>query len=234
MLLCARAGAQANSNSNSTASPGQVREEVRQLIRDLNDPNYDYSKVPERMREVFQDFRAATSSMDPDQAQQFRGDLFQQLFPVLQANAQKIQEAIRMSFLNSLQKPLECSDDEFAAIRPYLEKVVDAWQAMQIGRFRPPTPNSSSTGNNNQGGAAPQRPRTMMGLPLSPMQQAAQDLQTAIDDPSSSGDLIKTKLDTLRQAQIKAQQDLTVARQQLKDLLTQRQEGVLVEYGLLD
>jgi hypothetical protein len=231
--------AAARAQSDATVSPGTVRDEVRQLISDLNNPNYDYSKVPGRMREVFQDFRSATSSMDPGDAAQFRGDLMQQLMPVIMANQQKIQEAVRMEFLNSLQQPLGCSDDEFAAIKPYLEKVVDDWQAMQINRFRPPAP---ATANATPGaapapGATPAQnnpPRPPMGGNTSAVQQAAADLQQTLEDSSSTNDLIKNKLDTLRQAQDKAQQDLKVARSQLQELLTERQEGVLVEYGLLD
>ena len=55
-----------------------------------------------------------------------------------------------------------------------------------------------------------------------------------MSDPNANTDLIKNKLDILRQAQDKAKQDLNVARGQLQALLTERQEAVLVENGLLD
>lgn len=224
-LICVPAPAQQNNNNNngSTATPGQVREEVNQLIRDLNDPNYDYSKVPTQMREVFQDFRSATDGMDQDQAQQFRQDLMSRLFPVIQQNQAKIRQAVQDEYLKSLQQPMGCTDDEFAAIRPYLEKVVDAAQAAQVNRFR---------GFRNTADGAQQRPANNPNA--SPVQQAADDLEQTLNDPSSNSDLIKNKVDTLRQAKDKANQDLTIARSQLQALLTQRQEAVLVEYGLLD
>ena len=221
-LIALPAKAQNADRPRPAASPGQVRAEVHQLINDLNDPNYDFSKFPDRMRETFQDFRSATDSMDPSQAQQFRQELFQQLMPVIQANQQKIQDAMRLAFLKSLQQPLGCSDDEFAAIKPYLEKVVDAFQATQTNRFRG-GPANGTQGQNNQPAAN-----------TSEVQKAASDLRTALDDPSANPDLIKNKLEILRQAQDKAKQDLTVARSQLQALLTERQEAVLVEYGLLD
>jgi hypothetical protein len=227
MLTAVPANAQQNPDAQAApASPAQVREEVHQLITDMQDPNYDFSKIPDRMRQAFQDFRSATDGMDPDTAQQFRQDLMTQLMPVLQANQQKIQEAIRMSFLKSLQTPLGCSDDEFSALMPYLEKVVDAFQATQVNRFRPQNQNQNGTQGPNQ-----QRPNNAN---VSAVQQAASDLQDTLSDPSANSDLIKNKLDILRQAQDKAKQDLTVARGQLQALLTQRQEAVLVEYGLLD
>jgi hypothetical protein len=209
----------------AAATPGQVREEVHQLITDMQDPNYDFSKIPDRMRQTFQDFRSATESMDQDTAQQFRQELFQQLMPVLQQNQQKIQDAMRLAFLKSLQQPLGCSDEEFAAIRPYLEKVVDAYDASQVNRFRGGGPRNGTQGPNNQRPTSPN---------VSAVQQAASDLQSTLSDPNAPSDLIQNKLDTLRQAQDKAKQDLTVARSQLQALLTQRQEAVLVEYGLLD
>lgn len=213
---------------DASATPGQVRDEVRQLISDLNDPNYDYSKVPDRMRQVFQDFRAASNSMDPDRAQQFRQDLMTQLMPVIMQNQQKIQDAVRLAFLKSLQTPMGCSDDEFAAIKPYLEKVANALQASQLNRFGPPRNGTQGPGNPGQGNPS------SGGAKVSAVQQAATDLQTTLSDSNASSDLIKNKLDVLRQAQAKAKQDLTVARNALQALLTERQEAVLVEYGLLD
>ncbi len=213
-------------DAQSAATPAQVREEVHQLITDMQDPNYDFSKIPDRMRQTFQDFRSATESMDPDTSQQFRQELMTQLMPVLQQNQQKIQDAMRLAFLKSLQQPMGCSDEEFAAIRPYLEKVVDAFQASQVNRFRGPGgPQNGTQGPNNQ------RPANAN---VSAVQQAATDLQSTLSDPDANADLIKNKLDILRQAQDKAKQDLTVARSQLQALLTERQEAVLVEYGLLD
>jgi len=208
------------------ATPAQVREEVHQLITDMQDPNYDFSKIPDRMRQTFEDFRAATQSMDPDTSQQFRQELMTQLMPVIMQNQQKIQDAMRLAFLKSLQQPMGCTDEEFAAIRPYLEKVVDAYQASQVNRFR-------GGGGPQNGTQGPNNPRPANAA-VSAVQQAAADLQQTLGDDNASPDLIKNKLDILRQAQDKAKQDLTVARSQLQALLTERQEAVLVEYGLLD
>jgi hypothetical protein len=223
-LIAVSAKAQRTPDAQTTpATPGQVREEVHQMITDMQDPNYDFSKIPDRMRQTFQDFRSASDSMDANTAQQFRQDLMTQLMPVIIANQQKIQDAMRLAFLKSLQEPMGCSDEEFAAIRPYMEKVVDAQQASQVNRFRGGPPQNGTQGPNNP------RPAN-----VSAVQQAASDLQSTLSDPDANSDLIKNKLDILRQAQDKAKQDLTVARSQLQALLTARQEAVLVENGLLD
>jgi hypothetical protein len=46
--------------------------------------------------------------------------------------------------------------------------------------------------------------------------------------------VIKTKLDAVRQARSKARQDLIAAQQDLKSVLTERQEAVMVLNGFLD
>lgn len=234
------AAAQANRPDNQAQPPQPDRivtqtglqQEVRQLATDLDDPNYDYSKAPDRIRQAFQDMRTVTNNMDPDEARQFRMDLMQQVLPVFQRNQAKIQKAMQMAFLKDLQQPLGASDDEFAVIRPLLEKVVDAQNEAGggAGRFRRFGGFGGAPGqqNNNTQNAAPNAPA------LSPVDQATQDLQAAVDDPNINSDVIKTRLDTLRQVKSKASQDLTVARDALRAVLTVRQEAVLVDRGVLD
>jgi phage terminase Nu1 subunit (DNA packaging protein) len=59
-------------------------------------------------------------------------------------------------------------------------------------------------------------------------------LQAAIDDQSSTNDLIKAKLDAYRAAYAKAASDLTAAQADLQSLLTQRQEAALVLSSILN
>jgi len=70
--------------------------------------------------------------------------------------------------------------------------------------------------------------------PQSPVQEASQDLQSTLDDDSATPDQIKSKLDTLRQARAQAKIDLGKAEDDLRSLLTQRQEATLVLDGILD
>jgi hypothetical protein len=227
------ASAQANRPANQAQpdrviSQQELQQEVHQLMVDLDDPNYDYTKVPPRIRQAFQDFRSVTNGMDPNQVAQFRADMFSQIMPVMQRNQAKIQKAMQMAFLKDLQEPLGASDEEFAVIEPLLEKVVDAQRESDGGmaRFRRfagamGQQNASQNGRQNS-------------PPPSPVDQASTDLQAAVDDPNSNEDKIKTRLDALRQAKTKASQDLDVARNALRSVLTTRQEAVLVDRGLLD
>jgi hypothetical protein len=235
-LSAASVGAQAgppsgqggNQPQPQAYTPEQVRQEVRQLIVNLDDPNYDYSKVPAQMRQIFVDFNSVSQGMDPTAAQQMRMDLFQQVMPAIQRNQAKIQKAMQDDFLKQLQQPLGATDDEFAALLPLLEKVADALRESSGGtaRFRAMGgPNGNPQGMQNT---------QQNNQNLSPVDQATLDLQASLDDPNTNDDVIRTKLDTLRQAKAKAKEDLTVARNELRALLTVRQEGILVDRGLMD
>lgn len=226
------AAAQANRPDNQpqqqqqpALTQNELRLEVRQLARDLDDPNYDYSKVPGRIRQAFTDMRNLSQDMDQNQAGQLRTDLFQEIGPALQRNQARIQKAMQMAFLKELQEPLGASDDEFAVIEPLLEKVVDAQREADGGmaRFRRfgQMPGQRNNSQNSQ-------------QLMSPVDQATDNLQTVLDDPNSNSDQIKARLDTLRQAKSKAVQDLSVARDALRSVLTVRQEAVLVDRGVLD
>ena len=67
----------------------------------------------------------------------------------------------------------------------------------------------------------------------SPVAQASRDLQKAIEG-NASDDEYKAKLAALRDARAKAKAELTAAQKELKEVLTQRQEAVLVTNGMLE
>jgi hypothetical protein len=203
-----------------------VRQEVKQFVADLDNPNYDYGKIPDEMRQMWSDVRSVSQSLDQDQARELRMELFQQVFPAIQRNLTRFQHAIEMESVKGLQAPLGASDDEFAVIQPLLFNVVEAMRDANGGnfRFRQFGPRQNNNAQNSQNSQQQ----------LSPVDQASEALQTAIDDPNSDPDLIKTRVDTLRQAKDKATQDLTVARNALRAVLTVRQEAVLVDDGILD
>jgi hypothetical protein len=132
--------------------------------------------------------------------------------------------------MNRIKDALGANDDEFAAIQPKLQTV------MQLQRDVTPRMRMFGRGGGPGGGGGPGRFNGGFGASTQPsaVQTALQDLQTTLDDQNASPDAIKSKLDTLRQARSKAKQDLVVAQQDLKSVLTQRQEAVLVLMGMLD
>ena len=109
------------------------------------------------------------------------------------------------------------TDDEWKVIQPKLEKVMttrrDAMGGMS-GMFR----RSESQGNETR----------------SPVQQASADLRTLLENKDAPADQIAAKLTALREARDKARQELVSAQKELKEVLSARQEAVLVTFGMLD
>ncbi|HEY7115848.1 MAG TPA: hypothetical protein VH475_04625, partial [Tepidisphaeraceae bacterium] len=64
--------------------------------------------------------------------------------------------------------------------------------------------------------------------------KAAAELRAAIDDKSTSPEDINKKLAALRDAREKARAELQAAQKELKDVLSARQEAVLVSSGMLE
>ncbi len=68
----------------------------------------------------------------------------------------------------------------------------------------------------------------------SAVQAASDDLKKTLDNKDSTPDDIKTKLQALRDAKKAAKDVLAKAQDDLKSVLTPRQEAVLVQRGMLD
>jgi hypothetical protein len=97
--------------------------------------------------------------------------------------------------------------------------IFSSMRGMFGGRGRGP-------GGNQAGGAA--------AAPQSDLAKAMADLQTTLDQKDATPDDIKGKLEAVRTAKKAAQESLTKAQDDLKSVLTQRQEAVLVEAGMLE
>jgi len=132
--------------------------------------------------------------------------------------------------MDQLKTALGASDDEFAAIQPKILAVMQDQRDANPRTFGMFGGRGGGPGGGRFGGGGGFGPTTEPSV----VQTALQDLQTTLDDQNASPDAIKAKLDTLRQARTKARQDLAVAQADLKSILTQRQEAVLVLRGLLD
>jgi Spy/CpxP family protein refolding chaperone len=126
-----------------------------------------------------------------------------------------------------MKTQLGLSDDEYKAIQPKIEAVMTAQRSTRGGG--PGGFGGRRGGGNN--GNAPTDPNAPAPTGA---QAAARDLQTTLDNKDAKPEEIKAKLTALRDARNKAKEDLTKAQADLKELLTQRQEAVLVNMGLLD
>ena len=138
----------------------------------------------------------------------------------------------RQDMIDRYKERLEVTDDaEWKLISAAIGKVMDAQRDVMSDRIRGFTggfrrsrggdSNSSSDSNSSRRGS-------FFGQPSA----EASDLEQAIKDKASA-DVIKAKLAKLREANAAKEAKLTQAQDELKGLLTSRQEAVAVLGGLL-
>lgn len=127
-------------------------------------------------------------------------------------------EQMRERMQARIKEQLGATDDEWKALQPLVEKVQTAQMQAMAGRF--------GMFGRNRGNDA--------NRPSSPVGTAQQELQTLLENKDATPEQIKAKLTALRDAKAKAKEELTAAQNELKGVLTQRQEAVLVGMGMLD
>jgi hypothetical protein len=136
--------------------------------------------------------------------------------------------------LDSIHEKLAMDDKDWSAIEPLVGKVMDAefaYRAMEMRGLRGSFGRSrrNREGGDTNGNSSSQRSnRSPFGEPSA----TAEALQKAVDDKVPASEL-KAKLAAYR-AEIKEKQDaLTAAQEELKGVLTSRQEAVMVLNGVL-
>ena len=124
-----------------------------------------------------------------------------------------------------MKEMLGTSDDEWKVLQPKLEKVMTARRDTMGGGGFMFGGGDRRRGDDNDSSGDQQR---------SAVQTASRDLRTTLENKEASPDEIAAKLKALRDAREKAKTDLAAAQKDLKEILTQRQEAVLVTMGMLD
>jgi len=129
----------------------------------------------------------------------------------------------RQRMNDRLKAALKVADDEWPVIEPLLERVETAQRATMLGRISSSsltrhTHGIGDTGASNRSSGSPE----------------ADALRMALESDGTSTDEIKARLQALRDAHNRANANLAQAREDLKKVLTVRQEATLVEMGLLE
>jgi hypothetical protein len=135
---------------------------------------------------------------------------------------------MRQRMMDRLKEQLGTTDEELQVLQPRIEKIFQLQRdASGGGRgfFRMGRGGNNGNNNNNNGNA---------DQPTSPVQERMRELQTLLENKDTPPDQIKSKLTELRDARAKAKEDLAKAQADLRDVLTQRQEAVLVTMGILE
>jgi len=131
--------------------------------------------------------------------------------------------AFREQQMTRMKESMGATDDEWKVLQPKIEKVMTAQRAMFAGRF--------GGGRGGRGGAGG---GDADNTPQTPIAKASSELRATVQNKDASADEIKAKLAAYREARDKARAELQAAQKELKEVLTQRQEAVLVNSNMLD
>lgn len=131
-------------------------------------------------------------------------------------------ESFRQRMNERLKTTLKVTDEEWSIIQPLLEKVQTKQRETMLSRFA--ALGGDRRGRNNDRANRPEH-------------QAAPEIDTlraALENESTSPAEIKAKLEALRAAHKKSAAELEQAREELRKVLTLRQEAALVMIGVLE
>ena len=130
--------------------------------------------------------------------------------------------------MDRLKEELEVKDDEWAALQPLIQKVMDAQRAVFADRIRGAFRGGRGGSDNNGGGDSSRRRGGFGGEP-SPEAEA---LQKAIESKASNSEM-KAALAKYQESRKAKQTELETAQANLKKVLSVRQEAILTSQGVL-
>lgn len=133
---------------------------------------------------------------------------------------------MRERMLNGIRDQLQLGDEEWEVVKPKLERVINAQREARGGAM------GFLGGRGGRGGPGGNQPAD--DQPVSEIGKAARDLRAALQDASLPAATIAEKLQAYRAARKKADAELAAARDDLKSVLTQRQEAQFVLMGILE
>ncbi len=142
-------------------------------------------------------------------------------------------ERMAEMFRERLRESLGASDEEWAVIGPRLENVTALRQQTRGGQGMRMLFGRGRGAQGEFGGRGPDRDDDPQEEP-SKVEKAAGELQEALSQDSAPADQVQQKLTAYRAAREEALQELDKAQQELREVLTVRQEAQLVLMGILD
>lgn len=150
-------------------------------------------------------------------------------------------EEFRKQMSERLKASLKVTDDEWAVIQPLMEKVQtklrDSMSTRGFGGGGGPSGGGDPRRRGGDGGGTPSggTPGAPGGQrtdrPTSPERDA---LRTALEDEKTTPEDIQAKLAALRDVRKKSEGELAAAREDLRKVLSVRQEAALVGMGILE
>lgn len=151
-------------------------------------------------------------------------------------------EQFRQQISQRMKERLGASDEEWTVLSPKIDKVMTAQRqastggrgmGMLFGGGRGGRSGRGPGGDGGNRGDRRGRGGPFGGNEESPVAVKARELQQSIEN-NAGADELKAKLAALREARTKAREQLTAAQNELKELLTAKQEAALVVMGMLE
>ena len=142
-------------------------------------------------------------------------------------------EEMRQRMMDNLRERLGASEEDWQALEPKIQAVLEAQQqaragGMGMGALMGRRGGGQGGGpGGGPGGPGAEQDQSEVGV-------AARELRTALEDEATEGAVIAQRLEALRAARGKAEESLKAAREDLKGLVTPRQEAMLVMMSLLE
>jgi Spy/CpxP family protein refolding chaperone len=131
-------------------------------------------------------------------------------------------EEFRQRMNERLKNSLKLSDEEWNAILPLVEKVQSKQRDVMSARFG---------GGRTRGGDSSAASSEWASRPGAAEVMA---LRTAVENENTPNEELKAKLAALREFRRKASAELEILREDLRKVLTVRQEAALVSAGVLE
>jgi len=135
--------------------------------------------------------------------------------------------AMRAQYMTRLKEQLGANDDEWKVLEPKITKVMDASRAARsTGGFG----GGRTRGPGGTGGGTTPTPDANQ----SPVSKASADLRAVVDKKDAAASEYTQALAAFRAARDKAKADQAAAEKELKDVLTPKQEAILVSSGTIN
>lgn len=144
------------------------------------------------------------------------------------ANADPAQR--REQALTRIKEQLGATDDEWKVLQPKVDALMTAQADVRAGA------RGAAGGRGQRGNRGGQNAQPAATPPAneSAVAKAMTELRTAVADKATPPEELAKKLAALHEAKEKAAAARTAAQKDLKDLLTARQEAILVQNGMLE
>jgi hypothetical protein len=175
------------------------------------------------------------------------------------AARQAMVDQFRKQAEDRLKVLLECNDDEYAVLKPRIEKLQQVQSAsdsrrvgygmLMGGAANATWRNRGTTAGDGQKADPAAKPADDAAKPAAqpagrwspfgnqadtPAYTKAKELQAALESKEATPDTVKTRLAELRAAKQQAKQEVTRSQEELRQLCSVRQEALLVMLGILE